>query len=94
MILFWLPRRRQTTPFRFRTSIPAVGFLLLLADALYFQALANPHALVSVVSTLRRCNVIISFAVGSLAFGETQRGKKAIALMGVLLGILLLLAER
>jgi bacterial/archaeal transporter family protein len=94
VIFFWLPRRSQTTPFRFRTSILAVGFLLLLADALYFQALANPQALVSVVSTLRRCNVVISFAVGSLAFGETQRRKKAFALVGVLVGISLLLAER
>jgi bacterial/archaeal transporter family protein len=94
VIFFWIPRRSQTTPFRFRTSILAVGFLLLLADALYFQALANPQALVSVVSTLRRCNVVISFAVGSLAFGETQRRKKAFALVGVLVGISLLLAER
>jgi hypothetical protein len=47
--------------------------------------------LVSVISTLRRSNVIISFAVGSLAFGEKQRAKKAVALAGVLVGITLLL---
>jgi drug/metabolite transporter (DMT)-like permease len=95
LVLFiWFPRRQRTTPFQFRYSIFAVGILLLAADALYFQALANPHALVSVVSTLRRSNVVISFTFGSLAFGETQRFKKAIALAGVLLGITLLLAER
>jgi transporter family protein len=91
---FWVPGRARTTPFRMRPAIPAVGLLLLLADALYFKALATPGALVSVVSTLRRGNVVISFAVGTLAFGERQRLKKALALAGVLLGITLLLATR
>jgi drug/metabolite transporter (DMT)-like permease len=91
VLIFWWPGRRLRAPFRMRWTIPAVGVLLLVADALYFAALAHPDALVSVISTLRRSNVIISFAVGSLAFGEKQRGKKAIALAGVLVGITLLL---
>jgi len=94
VLVFGLPGRARTTPFRMRFAIPAVGLLLLLADALYFKALATPGALVSVVSTLRRGNVVISFALGTLAFGERQRLKKACALAGVLVGITLLLAER
>ncbi len=94
VLVFWWPRRMRATPFRMRWTIPAVGVLLILADALYFQALARPDALVSVISTLRRSNVIISFAVGSLAFGEKQKLKKTCALAGVLVGITLLLAKR
>ncbi len=65
--------------------------LLLLADALYFRALAIPGALVSVVATVRRTNVVISFAIGGLAFRERYRSRKALALVGVLVGLFLLL---
>jgi len=85
--LLWWPRRARTTPFRWRASILAVGVLLVVADALYFRALAQPGALVSVVSTLRRTNVVLSFVVGSALFGERNRVPKAVALAGILLGI-------
>jgi transporter family protein len=89
--LLWWPRRAMNTPFRFRWSIVAVGALLLIADALYFRSLAVPGALVSVVSTLRRTNVVLSFAVGAILFGERKRAPKAIALGAVLAGIFLIL---
>jgi transporter family protein len=89
--LLWWPRRAANTPFRFRGSIVAVGALLLVADALYFRALAMPGALVSVVSTLRRTNVVLSFVVGAFLFGERNRLPKAVALAGVLAGIFLIL---
>jgi len=87
----WWPRHAATTPFRFRWSIVAVGALLLLADALYFRSLATPGALVSVVSTLRRTNVVVSFMIGTILFGERNRLPKAVALGGVLAGIFLIL---
>lgn len=88
----WLPRRQpNTTPFQWRWSIALVGLLLLLADNVYFRALSQPGALVSVISTIRRSNVVISFTLGSLLFHEHQRGKKAVALVGVLIGVALLL---
>lgn len=87
----WWPSRARYEPFQWRWSIVGVAALLLLADALYFKALAMPGALVSVVSTLRRTNVVISFAVGGLAFRERYRSRKAFALLGVLAGLFLLL---
>jgi len=87
----WLPSRSRGAPFRWRWSIVAVAALLLLADALYFRALAIPGALVSVVATVRRTNVVISFAIGGLAFRERYRSRKALALVGVLAGLFLLL---
>ncbi|HCF58703.1 MAG TPA: hypothetical protein DFS52_12010, partial [Myxococcales bacterium] len=77
--------------FRWRWSIVAVGALLLAADNLYFRSLAQPGALVAVVSIVRRSNVVVSFAVGSLAFRERNRIGKAGALAGVLAGLLLLM---
>lgn len=91
VIFLWWPRRAQNTPFRWRWTIAAVGLLLLLADALYFHALAMPGALVSVISTLRRTNVVLSFAIGSLLFGERHRLRKAMALGGVIVGVFLIL---
>lgn len=86
----WWPRRVTNTPFRWRWSMVAVGGLLLVADALYFRSLAMPEALVSVVSALRRTNVVLSFALGAVLFGERKRWPKAIALAGVLVGIFLI----
>lgn len=91
VIFLWWPRRSQNTPFRWRWTIAAVGALLLLSDALYFHALAMPGALVSVISTLRRTNVVLSFAVGSVLFGERYRLRKSLALGGVILGVFLIL---
>jgi drug/metabolite transporter (DMT)-like permease len=91
VIWVWLPRRGSSVPFRLRWSIPLVGILLLLADNVYFRALSMDGALVSVISTIRRSNVIISFTVGSVLFREHQRRSKALALAGVLLGVVLLL---
>ncbi len=87
----WWPRRRAYTPFVWRWSILAVGGLLLISDNLYFRALAVPLALISVVSMIRRSNVVVSFAVGSVAFREQNRRKKAFALAGMLVGLSLLL---
>jgi transporter family protein len=87
----WWPQRAKIARFQFRWSIVAVGVLLLLADFVYFRALAIPGALVSVISALRRTNVILSFAVGAALFGERNRLPKAVALAGILVGVFLIL---
>ena len=89
----WLAfgRSERGLPFKFRWSMLAVGPLLLLADMAYFRGLAHPEALLSVVSSVRRTNVVVSFVLGSIAFHEKNRRHKAVALIGVVLGILLLI---
>lgn len=87
----WWPRRGAGTPFQFRWSIVAVGALLVVADSLYFRAVAAPAALISVVSLVRRTNVVVSFSIGGLAFREKNRLKKAGALAGLIVGVGLLL---
>lgn len=93
------PAGRQTSPlaatghpFSWRWSIPAVGILLLLADAAYFRALAIPGALVGIVSSLRRSNVVVSFALGTLLLREANWRAKIWPIAGILAGIALLLA--
>jgi transporter family protein len=83
--LRWWPR--QT--FQWRWSIPVVSFALLIADFVYFDALRNPAALVSVVSSLRRGSTLVAFAGGLFLFGEVNNRQKFLAVLGVLAGIVL-----
>ena len=52
--LRWWPRNE----FHWRWSIPVIALSLLVADYLYFCALREPAALVSVVMSLRRENTL------------------------------------
>lgn len=89
--LWW--RTREKDPFTFRPVIPLVGALLLCADQFYFRALAEPGALVSVVSLVRRTSVVVSFIVGGLLFREKLLEKKAAFLLVLLAGVTLLFGD-
>lgn len=91
VLLFWLPNRSKTTPFKWRWSIPLIGLLLTSADLIYFHAVRNPASLIVVLSILRRSSVVVSFTVGSLLFGDVNRRMKAWALAGVLIGVVLII---
>lgn len=86
----WWPKRREYTPFRWRWSVPAIGLLLIAADFIYFNAVKNPAALIVILSLLRRSSVVVSFAAGAAVFGDVNRGRKALALTGVLAGVILI----
>ena len=83
--LRWWPRH----VFHWRWSILVISFALLVADFVYFDALRNPDALVSLVSSLRRGSVLVAFAGGLLLFGEVNSRAKFLAVLGVLAGIVL-----
>jgi len=91
VLLFWLPNRKKHTPFVWRWSIPVIAVLLIAADMLYFRAMSNPQALVSLLSTIRASCIAISFVVGGLIFRELRLSLKAIALVGIIVGICLIL---
>ncbi len=81
----WWPRNE----FHWRWSVPGIALSLLVADYIYFGALANPDALVSLVMSLRRGSTLIAFAGGLLFFGERTDLKKTVAVLGILIGIVL-----
>jgi len=78
------------TSFSFRWTIVGIGILLVVSDLLYFTALHQPGALISILSPVRRSNAVISFAVGGVLFRDTQRRKKALALLLIVMGVVLL----
>jgi bacterial/archaeal transporter family protein len=90
LMIFWFPKRKKTTPFKWRWSIPAIGLTLVVADFLYFYALSYEGSMISMISALRRGSVIITFTLGALIFKEQNLKSKAVFLSGIIIGILMI----
>jgi transporter family protein len=86
--LRWWPRHE----FHWRWSIITVSLFLLCADFLYFDALRNPEALVSLVSSLRRGSTLVAFAGGIFLLHEKNGLAKLPSVIGVVIGIVLTIA--
>ncbi|MGB7346675.1 MAG: DMT family transporter, partial [Pirellulaceae bacterium] len=86
----WFRLDRVSDPFQWRWVILLVSPILLVADMLYFTAVSDPEALIAVISTVRRCSVVIAFGVGIKLFGEVNFRGKAVCVAAILLGVLLL----
>jgi bacterial/archaeal transporter family protein len=91
LFAFWWPVRARHTPFKWRWSILLIGVALGIADVTYFKSLGYEGAMISLVAAVRSGSVIISFLGGAFLFGENQIRHKAVALIGVLAGVLMLL---
>lgn len=90
---FYILWRRGAWPrgtFQWRWSIPLIGICLLLADFLYFTAIAQEGALISVISPIRRASVLISFLGGISLHGELNFKPKALCICILLVGICVL----
>ncbi|MCA9198882.1 MAG: DMT family transporter [Planctomycetales bacterium] len=83
-------RRKRTDPFQWRSVIPWIGILLLITDFLYFTALEQPDAMISLVSPLRRTSVLVTFLYGIRMLKEKSYKPKAVCLAGMLAGVFLL----
>lgn len=83
--LRWWPRHE----FHWRWSIVSMSGFLLAADFLYFSALREPDALISIVSSLRRGSTLVAFCGGLWLFREVNGWKKFPAVLGILAGIVL-----
>lgn len=89
MVAFlWWPKRKEGTPFRWRWSIVLISLFLVAADFCYMTALSTDGAMISVLSLVRRSNVLVSFTFGVLLLGEKNWKNKAVDLMLVALGML------
>ena len=83
--LRWWPRHE----FHWRWSVPLVSAALLVCDFIYFTALRDPGALVSIIASLRRASILVAVAGGFLFFGEVNVTGKLPAVFGVIVGIVL-----
>ena len=90
LAILWWPKHKQTTPFHWHWSIIGVSIFLSTADFVYFYSLSLPDAMISIVSMVRRCSVIVSFLFGAAFFHEKNLRAKAVDLALVLLGMIFL----
>ncbi|MBC8126614.1 MAG: EamA family transporter [Gloeobacteraceae cyanobacterium ES-bin-144] len=88
-LALWL-RLRNRKPFHWHWAIAAIGLTLLVADILFFSAIAQPNALISLIAPVRRASVIVSFLLGIFLFGEKQLRPKGICIAGIIAGLILL----
>ena len=90
LLFVWMPRREQSTPFRWQWSIPLISVFLVSADSLYFQALSQPGALIAVISMIRRGSAVVSFLIGAFFLKEQNIKSKAFDLAILLLSMVFL----
>lgn len=86
----WRRGNWRRSEFTWRWTIPFIGILLLIADFLYFSAIAQDDALISVISPMRRGAVVISFLGGIFLYQEKNFKLKALSVAGILAGIILI----
>ncbi len=84
-----MPRRKEKEEqtFRWRWSIVLISAFLIMSDLAYLSALSCDGAMVSVLSMVRRSNVVVSFVFGVLLLGEKNWRGKAVDLLLVVVGM-------
>ena len=72
-------------------TLVLIALLITGADAMYFFALKQDGAMLSVVSLLRRCSVLVTFVAGAFFFKEKHVARKAVNIAVLMFGMVLLL---
>jgi transporter family protein len=90
LLVLWYPGRKNTTAFHWSWYIPLISISLALGDFLYFRALSYPDSMISIVSMIRRSNVVVIFIAGAWIYKEKNLKSKAIDLILVLIGMFFL----
>lgn len=83
--------RQGFRKFRWDWKLLVIAVLITGSDMLYFFAVNQEDALLSVISMTRRCSVLITFIGGAIVFKENNIRDKAIDLAILLGGLTLLL---
>lgn len=92
IILFkWLTDKKGFQGFHWDWMILLIAVLITISDCIYFFAIKQEGSLLSVISLIRRCSVIITFVLGAIIFKENNIRSKAAALGVLMAGIVLLM---
>ena len=91
LALGWKLRLWTRHEFHWRWSIVFLTVALLVSDYVYFNALRDREALISLVAGLRRGSTLVAFCGGIWLFKEHFNRRKLVAVLGVLVGIIITL---
>lgn len=83
--------RKGFKRFRWDWKLLLIAVLITGSDMLYFYAVNQEDALISVISITRRSSVLVTFLGGALVFREHNIREKFIELVIMLAGVILLL---
>lgn len=67
-----------------------VSIFMVTSEFFYLYSLRDPEAMISIVSMIRRSSVLVTFVGGAWWFGEKNLRSKAVDLVFVLIGMILL----
>ena len=73
--------------FKWDWMLLLIAVFITGADMLYFFALKQEGALLSVISIMRRCSVVVTFVVGAIVFKEKKLKAKSLDLAILLMGM-------
>lgn len=79
------------TSLSFTWWIAGISVFLVLSDFFYLLSLSDTSSLIAVVSTMRRCGVIVPFLYGAFVLKDRNPKEKAVCLALVGVGVVLLL---
>lgn len=88
-VALWIIHRLygDSTPLRWRWTIPLISVFLTVADLAYFYSLSVTGSMIAVVSMIRRGSVIVSFFYGVIALREKNFKLKLVDLTILLIGL-------
>lgn len=91
LILNKLQHKTDSAKFNWDWTLLLIAVFITLADAMYFFAIKQDGALLSVISIIRRCSVIVTFVFGALFFKEKNIKRKSVNIIVLMIGMVLLI---
>ncbi|MBD9597770.1 DMT family transporter [Ensifer sp. ENS05] len=94
-LVLWLIRPRgSVSDFQWSLSVPLVGLSWVLAELVYFFAIADPGANVTYLSIFRRTSLVVGFALSVFLIGEKNVKAKTISIGLIVLSTAVLIIDR
>jgi len=90
ILLQRLISRGNTVTLRWDWYLVVIAVFITVADYMYFVAVHQPDALLSVISMIRRSSVVVTFIFGAILFNEKNIQSKAMDLLVMLVGMALI----
>lgn len=89
LLVIWYPRR-TVDRFHWSWAIPLISIFVSCADFCYYHAIDMDGSMIAVISMIRRFSVVVSFVCAAVIFGEKNLRSKAIDMVLILIGMILL----
>lgn len=89
LLVIWYPRR-AVDRFHWSWAIPLISIFVSCADFCYYHAIDMDGSMIAVISMIRRFSVVVSFVCAAVIFGEKNLRSKALDMVLILIGMILL----